>query len=61
MNKTRVDGAKNQAKGAVKEAAGKVTGNVGLQAKGAVQKTAGKAQSAVGKAADKTKRAERRV
>ena len=55
MNKTRVDGAKNQAKGAVKEVAGKVTGNVGLQAKGAVQKTAGKAQSAAGKAVDKAK------
>jgi len=56
MNTTRVEGAKNQAKGAVKEAAGKATGNVGLQAKGAVQKTAGKAQSAAGKAKDDMKR-----
>lgn len=59
MNKTRVDGAKNQAKGAVKEAAGKLTGNLGLQAKGAVQKTAGKAQSAAGKAKDDMKRTSR--
>lgn len=53
MNKNRTDGAANQAKGAVKEVAGKVTGNVGLQAKGAAQKIAGKAQNAAGKVADK--------
>jgi uncharacterized protein YjbJ (UPF0337 family) len=56
MNKNRTDGAANQAKGAVKEVAGKVTGNVGLQAKGAVQKTAGKVQSAAGKAEDAMKK-----
>ena len=56
MNKNRTDGAANQAKGAVKEAAGKLTGNVGLQAKGAVQKTAGKAPSAAGKAEDAMKK-----
>ncbi len=53
MDKNRVDGAINEAKGATKEAAGKVTGNVGLQAKGATQKLAGKAQNAAGKVADK--------
>ena len=56
MNKNRMAGAANQAKGTVKEAAGKATGNVGLQAKGAVQKTAGKAQTAAGKAEDAMKK-----
>ena len=46
MDKNRVDGAAKEIAGATKEAAGKVTGNVGLQAKGAAEKVAGKAQNA---------------
>ena len=48
MDKDRIEGAANQAKGAVKEAAGKVTGDAKLQAEGAADKAAGKVQNAVG-------------
>jgi uncharacterized protein YjbJ (UPF0337 family) len=48
MDKDRIEGSANQAKGAVKEAAGKVTGDAKLQAEGAADKTAGKVQNAVG-------------
>jgi uncharacterized protein YjbJ (UPF0337 family) len=52
VDKDRVSGAGNQVKGAVKTAAGKVTGDVELQAEGKTQQTAGKVQSEVGKAKD---------
>jgi uncharacterized protein YjbJ (UPF0337 family) len=48
MDKDRIKGAFDQAKGAVKEAAGKVTGDQKLQAEGTADKVAGKAESAVG-------------
>ena len=48
MDKDRVKGAANQAKGAVKEGAGKLTGDQKLQAEGKADKVAGKAQSTVG-------------
>jgi uncharacterized protein YjbJ (UPF0337 family) len=50
-----MEGAAHKAAGAIKEAAGKVTGNVGLQAKGATEKTVGGAQNNLGKAEDKAK------
>ena len=52
MDKDRVSGAANQAKGAVKEGAGKVTGDTKLEAEGKADKAAGKVQSAVGGAKD---------
>jgi uncharacterized protein YjbJ (UPF0337 family) len=52
MDKDRVEGAGRQVKGAVKDAAGKLTGDVKLQAEGKADKAVGKAQSAVGKAKD---------
>ena len=52
MDKDRIDGAGKQVKGAIKDAAGKVTGDVGLQAEGKVEKAAGKVQGEVGKAKD---------
>ncbi len=52
MDKDRVEGAVHQAKGGVKEAAGKVTGDKKTQASGAAEKTAGKVQNAVGGAKD---------
>ncbi len=55
MSKDRVDGAAHKAGGAIKEAAGKLTGNVGLQAKGTAEKLAGSAQNAAGKVEDKVK------
>ena len=48
MDKDRIAGALDQAKGSVKQAAGKVTGDQKLQAEGAADKVAGKAKSAVG-------------
>ena len=52
MDKDRIEGSANQAKGAIKEAAGKVTGDAKLQAEGAADKAAGKVQNAVGGAKD---------
>ena len=52
MDKDRIAGAANQAKGALKDAAGKVTGDAKLQAEGKADKAAGKVQSAVGGAKD---------
>ena len=55
MNKDRIEGSANQAKGAVKEAAGKVTGDAKLQTEGAADKAAGKVQNAVGGLKDSLK------
>jgi len=52
MDKDRVEGVGHQVKGAVKEAAGKVTGDRKTQAEGAAEKAAGKVQNAVGGAKD---------
>lgn len=48
MNKEQTKGRINEAKGAVKEAAGKVTGKESLEQKGKLQKAAGKAQAVYG-------------
>ena len=47
MNKEQVTSRYEEAKGAVKEAAGKVVGNEDLEAKGNVQKNVGKIQAGV--------------
>ncbi len=57
MNKDRIEGSATQAKGAIKQAAGKVTGDAKLQAEGAADKTAGKIQNVVGGAKDAIKQA----
>jgi uncharacterized protein YjbJ (UPF0337 family) len=48
MDKDRIEGSANQAKGSIKEAAGKITGDSKLKAEGAADKAAGKVQNAVG-------------
>jgi uncharacterized protein YjbJ (UPF0337 family) len=48
MDKDRVEGVAHQVKGAVKEAAGKVTGDTKIEAEGTAEKAAGKVQNAVG-------------
>jgi uncharacterized protein YjbJ (UPF0337 family) len=48
MDKDRISGAAKQAKGTIKDAAGKLTGDAKLQAEGKADKAAGKIQSAVG-------------
>lgn len=52
MDKDRIKGAANQAKGAIKVAAGKVLGDAKLQAEGKADKVKGKVQNAVGGAKD---------
>ena len=48
MDKDRIKGAAQQAKGSVKEVAGKVTGDAKLEAEGKGDKLKGKIQNAVG-------------
>ena len=48
MDKDRINGAADQAKGAIKDAAGKITGDTKLQAEGTADKVKGKIESAVG-------------
>lgn len=55
MHKDQVDGAGKQAKGAVKDAVGGLTGNEKLQAEGKLDKVEGKVQQKVGDAKDATR------
>ncbi len=55
MDKDRVEGVAHQAKGSVKEAVGKVTGDKKTQAEGVAEKAAGKVQNAVGGVKDAAK------
>jgi uncharacterized protein YjbJ (UPF0337 family) len=57
MDKDRIEGAGHQAKGAIKEAAGKVTGDGKMQAEGKAEKAAGKVQNAIGGAKDSVREA----
>jgi uncharacterized protein YjbJ (UPF0337 family) len=56
MDKDRIDGSAKQAKGAVKEAAGKVFGDAKLKSEGKQDKFAGKVQNAVGGLKDSLKK-----
>jgi len=60
MDKDRIEGAAHQVKGAVKEAAGKVTGDAKLQGEGKAEKAAGKVQNAIGGAKDSVRDALRK-
>jgi uncharacterized protein YjbJ (UPF0337 family) len=48
MDKDRIEGVAHQAKGAIKEAVGKVMGDAKTEAEGAAEKSAGKVQNTVG-------------
>jgi uncharacterized protein YjbJ (UPF0337 family) len=48
MDKDRIKGSGKQAKGTVKEAAGKALGDAKLESEGKADKTAGKVQNAIG-------------
>jgi uncharacterized protein YjbJ (UPF0337 family) len=48
MDKDRIQGSAEQAKGAIKEVAGKVTGDAKLESEGKADKAAGKVQNAIG-------------
>ena len=55
MDKEHVKGAADKAKGAVKEAAGKVTGDTQLKAEGKADKVKGAAHSVAGDVKDAAK------
>lgn len=55
MNKDQVEGRLEEAKGKVKEVAGKVVGNDKLKAEGVGDQAAGKVQSTYGDVKEKTK------
>jgi uncharacterized protein YjbJ (UPF0337 family) len=57
MNKDHVKGAAEKAKGAVKDAAGGLTGDSKLQAEGKLDKAKGAVHKAVGDAKDAVKKA----
>jgi uncharacterized protein YjbJ (UPF0337 family) len=48
MDKDRIKGSAEQAKGKVKEVAGKLTGDAKLESEGKADKAAGKVRNAVG-------------
>ena len=52
MDSDRIEGAAKQAKGAIKEVAGKITGDEKLKAEGRADKVEGKVQNTVGGAKD---------
>jgi uncharacterized protein YjbJ (UPF0337 family) len=56
MDKEHVKGAADKAKGAVKDAAGKLTGDKELEAEGKMDKAKGSARQALGDAKDAVKR-----
>ena len=60
INKDQVEGVSKQAKGAVKDAVGGLTGNTKLQAEGKVDKAAGKVQKGLGDAVEDVKDSDRR-
>jgi len=59
MDKNRVEGAADKAKGSMKEAAGKLTGDTKLQAEGKMDKAKGAVKNAVGGVKDAAREAGR--
>ena len=55
MSDNRVEGAGDKLGGSIKEGAGKLTGDRGLEAEGAAQKAGGSVKNALGKAEDAIK------
>ena len=60
MDSEHVKGAADKAKGAIKDAAGKVTGDKELQAEGKLDKAKGAAHNAAGDAKDALRNATKR-
>ena len=59
MDKDRIEGSAKQSKGALKEAAGTVTGDAKLKAEGATDKLTGKVQNAAGGIKDALRESDR--
>jgi uncharacterized protein YjbJ (UPF0337 family) len=57
MNKDRIEGSAEQAKGKVKEVAGKITGDSKLETEGKADQVAGKVQNTIGGIKDSVKEA----
>jgi uncharacterized protein YjbJ (UPF0337 family) len=57
MNKDRIEGAAEQAKGKIKEVTGKVTGDSKLETEGKADQVAGKVQNTIGGIKDSVKEA----
>jgi uncharacterized protein YjbJ (UPF0337 family) len=57
MHKDQMKGAAKDAKGSMKQAAGRMTGNERMQAEGAAEKTTGKMQKGVGDIKDAARNA----
>lgn len=55
MDKDRIQGSAHQAKGKLKEVAGKLTGDTKTEAEGKAEKTAGKVQNTIGGLKDAVK------
>ena len=55
MDKDRIEGIGKQAKGAVKETAGKIVGDRKTEAEGKAEKAEGKVQNTIGSAKDALK------
>jgi uncharacterized protein YjbJ (UPF0337 family) len=55
MNKERIEGSFDQAKGKVKEGIGKATGDAKLESEGKADQVAGKVENAIGGAKDAIK------
>ena len=60
MDKQHIKGAADGAKGAVKDAAGKLTGDKQMQVEGKLDKAKGKARSAVGDVKDAVRESTKR-
>ena len=57
MDKDRIEGSAKQAKGSIKETAGKALGDAKLQGEGKADKAEGKVQNTVGGIKDKVREA----
>ena len=57
MNKDRIEGSAEQAKGKIKETVGKLTGDAKLQGEGKADQIAGKTKNAIGGIKDAAKEA----
>ena len=57
MNKDRIEGSAEQAKGKIKESVGKLTGDAKLQGEGKADQIAGKTKNAIGGIKDAAKEA----
>jgi uncharacterized protein YjbJ (UPF0337 family) len=57
INKDQVKGHVEEAKGAIKEVAGKILGNPSLEVKGNIEKNLGKTQAKIGEVREDLKKA----